>query len=307
MPKLLLNKAQDTFLQETTCKTSDFNINTIVRQALEKMLEQDADNKELKIVCLVIFTLLDKNKKKQSYMYHNQDVTHLKNVYYSSHEKQTAFNFINVVQPKSTKEVNLGTPTGSAKNYYDIIHNNLPEVLNAFNTIISTINSSKTYVFNHRGDTYAGHALVSCLKGVAQALSQVNAPPIDFKLYTLKEFKGGNMMDNKKLYYVVCEERFFTLIKGRKASPTFIWGLTSNMDAAFLFNGDLKAYGLPYEEDTLNKIFVDVKVQSVEKKSASKVTDELFIRIENREINNLLTENEPVEEAPIMRKKVSKL
>lgn len=305
MPKLFLNKTNDTFLQEIKTSTTALETNTIVQRALEKLMLQNPDKIFIANTFLLLSSLIDKNKKLLSYMY-NDSYTTTSNRYYSYRsEKILKISFINTVVEKSTSEINLGTPTASAKNYYGLVHNQLDTLREDLEKTISFIEPTQLYPFDNSQNQYQGKGIIVSLQSVQQALLDIALPQIDMKKYTLREFKPqSSNIEKKELFYLVHEESFLTLSKGRKAHPTFHWGLTKNIGAAFLFNGDLSTYALPFAEKDLNKIFVEVSVKSVEKNVKSKVTDELEIRIENRDIKELL-HSTPEANKPI--RKINKL
>lgn len=289
MPKLFLNNIQNIFLQETHYPTSEIKINTILRQTLEVMRKSDASY-ELKQVYTIVSTLLDKNKLAFQYMGPCIDVKYTNNspidLLFNSRGQSLFLSSINIVQEKSTKEVHVSTYSASGKNYYDLIHNHLPEVMSSFEAVIKRIEAKKYYVFNSNNDKYAGSAIITALHSVRTALCTVKVSTINFSSYPLKEFKGNrDVLEDKKLYYIIYDGKFVSLSKMRSNSSKFNWALTDNMDAAFLFRGDEEAYCLPYPSQMLNKVFVLVQVQAVQQKVSCSLTQELTERLENRDMN----------------------
>lgn len=318
MSKQFISKDNETYLMSTEAEIKSLRIEDTLIGLLnyDKRVFDEKALGQKELIKKMVEELFDKNRQlvAKAYIYsqtYNNTSSPIKikvNVKSSSYVRIKVLNLnaINTLAVVSTKGIGINTPGAKGKFYYDVVHNKKEEFLNAIKDFCSAIDEKEE--FSCGFGTCSGVDYKNSLQEIAEAFASVNVSEINFKNYNLKDYAGEKEnIENKQLYYVEHDGGFLTLSRSRHARVLFSWAKTSNINLAYLFSGNIDDYDIPYDSSSINKVFVEVQVKGVEKNVQSKLIDNLNIKIEKRDIGNLLENKKDMVQEEVVNKRVNKL
>lgn len=193
--------------------------------------------------------------------------------YYLNYSGELNIDQLTIVYKESVSKFNRKVSINKTK--YKYLNENLEETLKHINNIKILLNNSKYDDFFF----------------AINDLKSYNFEQINLKDFKLRELKHEVSIEDKSLYYAIYDNKFISQEKTRHGRTLYGWSLSPKESTAFLFNGELGNYNLPYDLKRVNKVFVNVKLIGVEENVASNLLEEIKIKMNKKEIDNLLDIN----------------
>lgn len=295
MSKQFVSKNRENMLRFDSQSVAKYSIFPQLPELISKLSVTPEQQKNVKNLCAFIKAIDDQGKYISSQYLPNNEVR-----LNSANKRRPVLRCYNsLLYASAVSTENFKTANNAKnKNYYESLHNKKESLLGTIEYLNTYLELDKFYPAEGADSKglplieVSGTFIITCLNSLSNILRSIQLPTIDFADFTLQDFqKIDKSIDNKKLYYIVYNDSFLALTRTRHGRTLFEWGLTKNINQAFLFSGNIEDYGLYYPEKSLSKIFVEVQVRSVTNADMSALTQELNAQIERRDINkNILGE-----------------